>query len=139
MKSSSSTSGGLTKRKRGMATASEQTYLDRRRTLLFEFEPATLARLARPAPQFDQRLDRSRLRRRKTRQTRRHRFEWSPITQTQRRLRPQAQHLLRCRLGPLAFAQGLELRKALVAEEIDVRAVAACIQHTLPTAQRLAP
>ena len=77
------------------------------------------------ARMLDQRLDRRRLRRRKARQARRHRLERLAVAQTLRRLRPQAQHLRRGVVGPRAVAQRIELREALVAQEVDVRAVAA--------------
>src|SRR5262249_29347136 len=100
---------------------------------------AALARFAPGACLLDERLHRCRLRRRESRSARRRRLERLAVAPALRRLRAHAQHLRLGVVGPRPFAQRLQLLESLIADEVDVRAIAAVVESAVAAAQRLAP
>lgn len=104
---------------------------------LRSFPACARALLALLPGQLDERLDRGRLWRREARQARRDRLQRLAVANARRGRRMEREQLRGRVFRPGAATQGLEPGEALIAEEIDVGALAARGYGALAAAQRL--
>src|SRR5205085_11995887 len=101
------------------------------------FLAGALAQLVSALRELDERLDRGRVRCREARQARRDWLQRLAVADARERRRPHGAELRRRVLRPRPLAQRLELREPLIADEVDVRALAAVADDAVAAAQRL--